>query len=81
MDINSFSLEGGSAGERIASWVGGGAYNLPKAGTFVMYYTGLNGVTENEPPTYTNCGLDDWIANYQVMKNRIIKIKKMGLMQ
>ena len=38
-----------------------------------MQYTGLSEVTGNEPPTYANCGTDDWIANYRVMNNRINK--------
>ena len=83
VDINCYSLWGGSAGARMAAWVGAGNYNygkekIPKAGTVVMQYTGLSEVNGNEPPTYANCGTDDWIANYQVMNKRINKIKKNG---
>ena len=83
VDLNCYSLWGGSAGARMAAWVGGGNLNfgkekIPRAGAVIMQYTGLSEVTGNEPPTYANCGTDDWIANYQVMNNRINRIKKNG---
>ena len=83
VDLNCYSLWGGSAGARMAAWVGNseikfGSEKYPKAGTVIMQYTGLSEITGNEPPTYANCGTNDWIANYQVMNNRINKIKKNG---
>ena len=85
LNVNTkcYSLWGGSAGARMAAWVGSENVNFgneiyPKAGTIIMQYTGLSEVTGNEPPTYANCGTDDWIANYRVMNNRINKIKKNG---
>ena len=83
VDLNCYSLWGGSAGARMAAWVGNseikfGNEKYPKAGTVIMQYTGLSEITGNEPPTYANCGTNDWIANYQVMNNRINKIKKNG---
>ena len=83
VDINCYSLWGGSAGARMAAWVGNGNVDfgeekIPKAGAIIMQYTGLSEVTGHEPPTYANCGTDDWIANYQVMNNRINRIKKSG---
>ena len=83
VDLNCYLLWGGSAGARMAAWVGNseikfGNEKYPKAGTVIMQYTGLSEITGNEPPTYANCGTNDWIANYQVMNNRINKIKKNG---
>ena len=83
VDIDCYSLWGGSAGARMAAWLGSfgtkyfGEVDCPKAGTVIMQYTGLSEVN-NDPPTYANCGTDDWIANYKVMNNRINKIKKQG---
>jgi len=83
IDINCYSLWGGSAGARMAAWLGQygtkyyGEDDCPKPGIIVMQYTGLSEVF-NDPPTYANCGTDDWIANYKIMNNRINKIKKNG---
>ena len=83
VDVNCYSLWGGSAGARMAAWIGNNNINFggekyPQAGAVIMQYTGLSEVTGYEPPTYANCGTDDWIANYQVMNNRINRIKKNG---
>ena len=83
VDINCYSLWGGSAGARMAAWLGQygtkyfGGDDCPKPGTVIMQYTGLCEVY-NDPPTYANCGTNDWIANYKIMNNRINKIKKNG---
>ena len=83
IDINCYSLWGGSAGARMAAWLGQygthyfGEKECPKPGTIIMQYTGLSEVF-NDPPTYANCGTGDWIANYKVMNNRINKIRKNG---
>ena len=83
VDIDCYSLWGGSAGARMAAWLGQygtksfGEKEFPKAGTIVMQYTGLSEIG-NDPPTYANCGTSDWIANYKVMNNRINKIKRNG---
>ncbi len=83
IDINCYSLWGGSAGARMAAWLGQygtqyfGEKKCPKPGTITMQYTGPSQVF-NDPPTYANCGTGDWIANYKVMNNRINKIRKNG---
>ena len=83
VDINCYSLWGGSAGARMAAWLGqyGTKYfwgdDCPKPGTIVMQYTGLSEVY-NDPPTYANCGTNDWIANYKIMSSRINNIQKNG---
>lgn len=55
-----------------------GEEKYPKVGTIIMQYTGLS-ETYDDPPTYDNFGTDDWIANYNIMNNRINKIKKKGV--
>ena len=86
LDINTdcYSLWGGSAGARMASWLGShgtaafGEKPCPNAGTVVMQYTGLGEVFGNEPPTYNCVGTADWIASYQTMERRIERIRRNG---
>ena len=82
----NYSLWGGSAGARMAAFLGSygteyyGEKECDKPSAVIMQYTGLSEVYGNEPPTYNCVGTYDGIANYQVMKRRIEKIKKMELM-
>lgn len=84
LDVEDYSVWGGSAGGRMAAWLGSygtesfGEKKYPRPSTIVMQYTGLSEVTGNEPPTYNCIGTSDGIANYQTMENRINKIKKNG---
>lgn len=84
VDTSCYSLWGGSAGARMAAWVGTygtgafGEKNLPKAGAVIMQYTGLSEVTGQEPPTYACVGTSDWIADYRTMQARINEIKANG---
>ena len=84
VDTSCYSLWGGSAGARMAAWLGVygtaafGETDYPQAGTVVMQYTGLSQVFGNEPPTYNCVGTSDWIADYQIMENRIARIKRNG---
>ena len=84
VDISSYSVWGGSAGGRMAAWLGNygtdsfGEKEYPRPSAVIMQYTGLSEVTGNEPPTYACVGTNDSIANYQVMKNRINQIKANG---
>ena len=58
IDMTDYSLWGGSAGARMAAWLGsyGTAYfgedSYPAPAAVIMQYTGLSVVTGNEPPTY-----------------------------
>jgi acetyl esterase/lipase len=80
----NYSLWGGSAGARMAAFLGSygteyyGEKECDKPSAVIMQYTGLSEVYGNEPPTYNCVGTYDGIANYQVMKRRIEKIKKNG---
>ena len=84
VDVNNYSLWGGSAGARMAAWLGTygteyfGEGEYPRPSAVIMQYTGLSEVTGNEPPTYACVGTHDGIADYRVMQNRINRIKANG---
>lgn len=77
VDTECYSLWGGSAGARMAAWLGSygtGAFGediLPQAGAVIMQYTGLSDYTENDPPTYVCVGENDGIANWRTMQSRL----------
>ena len=58
IDMSDYSLWGGSAGARMAAWLGAygtsafGEKQYPKPAAVIMQYTGLSEVTGDEPPTY-----------------------------
>lgn len=84
VNMEDYSLWGGSAGGRVTNWVGtyGTAYfgekEYPKPSALIIQYTGLSEVTGNEPPTYNCVGTNDGIASYRTMQNRIDRIKANG---
>ena len=84
VDVTDYSLWGGSAGARMAAWVGSygtaafGEAEYPRPGAVIMQYTGLNEVHGNEPPTYNCVGTNDGIASYRTMENRIAAIQANG---
>lgn len=85
IDKDCYSLWGGSAGGRMAAWLGSygpksfGGDDLPKPGTVVMQYTGLTDYTENDPPTYVCVGESDGIADWRIMKQRLDKMNDLGI--
>jgi predicted esterase len=84
VDTVDYSLWGGSAGARMAAWLGSygtaafGEAEYPRPGAVIMQYTGLSEVNGNEPPTYANVGTSDGIASYRTMESRIDQIKENG---
>lgn len=84
IDMTDYSLWGGSAGARMAAWVGAdgtaayGEKSYPRPAIVVTQYTGLSEVTGSEPPTYANVGTSDYIADYRIMQSRIDAIKANG---
>ena len=85
VDTSCYSLWGGSAGARMAAWLGtygteefGEESAYPHAGTVITQYTGLSMVTRHEPPTYACVGTGDYIASYRIMEQRIKRIKENG---
>ncbi len=84
IDVRDYSLWGGSAGARMAAWLGSfgteyfGEKSYPRPAAVIMQYTGLSEVYGNEPPTYNCVGTGDYIASYRVMESRIERIKANG---
>ena len=84
VDVKNYSLWGGSAGARMAAWLGSfgteyfGEKNYPRPAAVIMQYTGLSEVYGNEPPTYNCVGTNDGIANWRTMESRIKKIRANG---
>ena len=84
VDTADYSLWGGSAGARMAAWLGSygtvafGEEDYPRPGAVIMQYTGLSEVYGNEPPTYNCVGTSDGIASYRTMERRITTIQANG---
>lgn len=84
VDTSDYSLWGGSAGARMAAWLGSygtesfGEDAYPRPAAVIMQYTGLSEVTGTEPPTYNCVGTSDGIASYRTMQARIDAIKANG---
>lgn len=84
IDVSDYSLWGGSAGARMAAWLGSygtaafGEAAYPRPGAVVMQYTDLSEVTGHEPPTYACVGTNDRIVDYRIMENRIRKLQVQG---
>ena len=84
VDTSDYSLWGGSAGARMAAWLGSygtesfGEDVYPRPAAVFVSYTGLSDVYGNEPPTYSAVGTNDGIASYHTMERRISAIKENG---
>ena len=84
IDMAGYSLWGGSAGARMAAWLGSlgteyfGEQSYPRPAAVIMQYTGLGEVYGNEPPTYNCVGTNDGIASFKTMERRINAIKANG---
>lgn len=84
VDTSDYSLWGGSAGGRMAAWLGTygterfGEKQYPRPAAVIVNYTGLSDVTGYEPPTYSAVGTSDGIASWRAMGSRINAIKANG---
>ena len=84
VDIEGYSLWGGSAGARIAAELGShptsyyGEEEYPRPSAVIMQYTGYSTVYGNEPATYNCVGTSDGIASYRTMQNRIDALRSNG---
>ncbi len=80
-----YSLWGGSAGARMAAYLGSygpsafGGDDLPRPGTVIMQYTGHTDYTEGDPPTFAVVGENDGIASWHTMERRIKALKSFGI--
>lgn len=85
VDVADYSLWGGSAGARMAAWLGTygtqgfGEDEYPRPAAVIMQYTGLSEVTGTEPPTYNCVGTRDGIASYRTMEDRINRLRSQGI--
>ncbi len=85
VSTDHYSLWGGSAGARMAAYLGSygpsayGGDDLPRPGTVVMQYTGHTDYTEQDPPTYAVVGEDDGIASPRTMRARIDALDAAGV--
>lgn len=84
VNTDEYSLWGGSAGARMAAWLGTygterfGEKPYPKPTAVIVNYTGLSEVTGVEPPTFSAVGTNDPIADYKTVERRIEKIRANG---
>ena len=85
VNTDGYSLWGGSAGGRMAAWLGSygpaafGGDNLPRPATVIMQYTGHSNLTRNDPPTFACVGENDGIANWRTIQRRIQALDEMGI--
>jgi len=84
---SGYSLWGGSAGARMAAYVGNsanlrsltGRTDIPQAAAVVMQYTGYTTVSAADAPTYANCGTSDGIASWRTMQSRLESLSTLGI--
>lgn len=86
VSTDCYSLWGGSAGARMAAYLGSlgpaafGGDDLPRPGTVVMQYTGHSEYNpDGEPPTYVCVGDNDGIASWRTMERRVETLSAMGV--
>ena len=79
IDMENYSLWGGSAGARMAATLGNlddlyyytGRTDIPQAKAVIMQYTGHSETSVNDAPTYACVGTRDGIANWRTMQSRL----------
>lgn len=85
VNINGYSLWGGSAGARMGAYLGSygpgafGGGDLPRPSAVIMQYTDHSDYTQNDPPTYVCVGENDGIASWRTMERRINTLDKLGI--
>ena len=85
VNTDGYSLWGGSAGARMAAWLGSygteafGEGNYPRPAAVVMQYTGHTDYTAGDPATFACVGERDGIANWQTMQRRLDAMSALGI--
>ncbi|MCM1499301.1 MAG: alpha/beta hydrolase [Clostridium sp.] len=87
IQADGYSLWGGSAGARMAAVLGNKDYlqeltgrtDIPQAAAVIMQYTGYTDVSNADAPTYACVGTRDGIALWNTMKDRLDRLKKLGI--
>lgn len=85
VDTSDYSLWGGSAGGRVAAWVGAygtaafGEREFPRPAAVILQYTGHSEYSELDPPTYACVGENDGIASWQLMQRRLELLSGLGI--
>ena len=85
IDTDCYSLWGGSAGARMAAYLGTygteafGGGDLPGPGAVVIQYTGHSEYSKDDPPTYACVGKNDGIADWRTMQNRLVQMSALGI--
>lgn len=85
VSTENYSLWGGSAGARIAAWLGTytpAAFSSgvsQRAAAVIMQYTGHSEYSRNDPPTFACVGERDYIASWRVMQQRINALSRLGI--
>lgn len=85
VSTEDYSLWGGSAGARMAAYIGSytpaafGDFVAVRPATVVMGYTGHSEYTRLDPPTYVVIGANDGIASPSVMRRRVEALKSAGI--
>ena len=85
VDTDCYSLWGGSAGGRMAAYLGTygpaafGGDELPHPGAAIIQYTGHSEYSEFDPPTYSCVGDSDGIASWQTMQRRLDAMSALGI--
>lgn len=80
-----YSLWGGSAGARMAAYLGSYstqefiATDNPRPAAVIMGYTSHTDYTRNDPPTYVVIGDNDGIASASVMRQRVENLRAAGI--
>ena len=87
VDVDYYSLWGGSAGARMAATLGNAdnldaltqRSDIQQAGAVIMQYTGYNASSPTDAPTYACVGTNDGIANYRTIQNRLESLESYGI--
>lgn len=84
---DGYSLWGGSAGARMAATLGNNGYlrqftgrtDIPQAAAVIMQYTSYNTISGQDAPTYACVGINDGIASWRTMQNRLQRLSALGI--